>query len=208
LKDIRICFVGDSFVNGTGDSMLLGWTGRVCQFVGQQFVGQQGISLTYYNLGIRRETSADIGLRWQFEVLARLPDACDGRVVFSFGANDTTWEQGRVRVPIPDSLRYAGMMLLVAKRRYSVLMVSPPPLANAEQNQRTAELVQAQQQMCKGFEIPYLDVFTPLHKSPIWMREVRSRDGAHPDAAGYCELAQLVLNWPSWTTWFADRFSP
>ena len=29
-KDLRICFVGDSFVNGTGDETKLGWTGRLC----------------------------------------------------------------------------------------------------------------------------------------------------------------------------------
>jgi lysophospholipase L1-like esterase len=29
-NDIRICFVGDSFVNGTGDETALGWAGRLC----------------------------------------------------------------------------------------------------------------------------------------------------------------------------------
>lgn len=29
-QEIRICFVGESFVNGTGDPAFLGWTGRVC----------------------------------------------------------------------------------------------------------------------------------------------------------------------------------
>lgn len=191
--DLRICFVGDSFVNGTGDSTLLGWTGRVCQFA-----SQRGVPLTYYNLGVRRETSADIGVRWQFEVMARLPEGCDGRVVFSFGANDTTWERGGVRVKTSDSLRHTGMILLVAKRQYPVLMVSPPAIADEAQNERIAELVGYQRQICEGFEIPYLDVFTPLRRSPVWMTEVRSGDGAHPNAAGYAELAQLVLSWSAW----------
>jgi hypothetical protein len=30
-KEIRICFIGESFVNGTGDPEFLGWTGRVCR---------------------------------------------------------------------------------------------------------------------------------------------------------------------------------
>jgi len=29
MQDIRICYVGDSFVNGTGDPAKLGWTGRL-----------------------------------------------------------------------------------------------------------------------------------------------------------------------------------
>lgn len=28
--DIRIGFIGDSLVNGTGDAMALGWAGRLC----------------------------------------------------------------------------------------------------------------------------------------------------------------------------------
>lgn len=27
---MRICFIGDSFVNGTGDPECLGWAGRIC----------------------------------------------------------------------------------------------------------------------------------------------------------------------------------
>jgi lysophospholipase L1-like esterase len=30
MSDLRICFVGDSLTNGTGDPDCLGWTGRVC----------------------------------------------------------------------------------------------------------------------------------------------------------------------------------
>ena len=29
IHDLRICFVGDSFVAGTGDETALGWVGRV-----------------------------------------------------------------------------------------------------------------------------------------------------------------------------------
>lgn len=29
-QDIRICFIGDSLVNGTGDEAALGWAGRLC----------------------------------------------------------------------------------------------------------------------------------------------------------------------------------
>jgi len=29
-KDIRICFIADSFVDGTGDETYPGWAGRLC----------------------------------------------------------------------------------------------------------------------------------------------------------------------------------
>jgi lysophospholipase L1-like esterase len=96
MKDIRICFLGESFVNGTGDSTYLGWTGRVCIDL-----SQQGYEVTYYNLGIRRETSRELARRWQSEVKRRFPIGCDRLVVFSFGTNDTTLCTGqKMRVEV------------------------------------------------------------------------------------------------------------
>jgi acyl-CoA thioesterase-1 len=56
--DIRICFIGDSYVHGTGDDDCLGWAGRLCAAA-----RRAGHNVTYYNLGVRRETSADIACR-------------------------------------------------------------------------------------------------------------------------------------------------
>ena len=59
---MRICFIGDSFVNGTGDDACLGWAGRLCRDA-----RAAGREVTYYNLGVRRNTSADIARRWRAE---------------------------------------------------------------------------------------------------------------------------------------------
>lgn len=53
--DVRIRFIGYSFVNGTGDETTLGWAGRFCAAA-----AVRGVSVTYYHLGVRRDTSADI----------------------------------------------------------------------------------------------------------------------------------------------------
>lgn len=82
---MRICFIGDSFVNGTGDPDYLGWTGRICIAA-----RNLGYDITYYNLGIRGDTSADIKARWLREISCRLKAEYDSRIVFSFGINDTT----------------------------------------------------------------------------------------------------------------------
>ncbi len=84
-EDIRICFVGDSYVQGTGDPEYLGWAGRLCVNA-----RRAGHNLTGYNLGVRRETSADIARRWLGECAPRLPAATDNYVLFSFGLNDVT----------------------------------------------------------------------------------------------------------------------
>lgn len=199
-SDTRICFVGDSFVNGTGDRECLGWTGRVCAAA-----CRQGYSVTYYNLGIRRETSADIRDRWQLEVERRLPESCDRRVVFSFGVNDTTIENGRPRVDPRDSINNARQILTEAQRSLPVLMVGPALVGEAEQNQRICDLSGRLAVLCQELEVPFLEIAGPLQGSAVWVAEAIANDGAHPSAAGYRELAELVQNWSAWRGWFPDR---
>jgi lysophospholipase L1-like esterase len=197
MKEIRVCFVGESFINGTGDSTHLGWTGRLCIAL-----SQQACQVTYYNLGIRGETSTELSKRWQLEAERRLRIGHDNRIVFSFGTNDTTVENNKLRVEFADSLRNAQQILSAAKYRYPVLMVSPPPTADFEMHDRVQKLSEGFAAICRELEIPYLDVFTPLLTSAVWMTEVEAGDGSHPNAAGYAELAQLVQNWSAWSSWF------
>ena len=133
-QDIRICFIGDSLVNGTGDEAALGWAGRLCAIA-----NASDIPVTYYNLGIRRNTSKDILLRWESECTLRLPDFCDGRIVLSCGVNDTAIENGRVRVDFAESCANVRAILCGAKQ-YTVLMVGPPPVLDDEQNERIESL--------------------------------------------------------------------
>ncbi|MBD2022353.1 hypothetical protein H6F43_19415 [Leptolyngbya sp. FACHB-36] len=68
LQDTRICFVGEPFVNGTGDRTFLGWTGQICAAATQN----DRHAITDYNLGVRRETSTELARRWQADVDYRL----------------------------------------------------------------------------------------------------------------------------------------
>ena len=110
---IRVCFFGDSFVNGTGDDACLGWVGRACA-AGRE----NGADLTCYNLGIRGDSSADVLRRWEHEARARLPPEHDGRLVFSFGANDCCLrdDASQVRVPLDEALANARAILGVGTR--------------------------------------------------------------------------------------------
>lgn len=200
LPEVRICFVGDSFVNGTGDPECLGWTGRICVNA-----NKKGYDITYYNLGIRRDTSTDIANRWLQEVSLRLPKEYDGRIVFSFGLNDTTVKNGKTRVEFTKSIENTYKILSEAKQLYPVLMVGPAPYADTEDNQRkqrTADLSKQFALVCHELNVPYLDVFPILSKSNIWIDEARANDGAHPRAGGYAEFAQIVENWEAWLNWF------
>lgn len=197
LPEVRICFVGESFVNGTGDPECLGWTGRVCRGA-----NQKGYDITYYNLGVRRETSEELKQRWLSEVTYRLQPEYNGRVVFSFGVNDTVLQGGKTRVSFLNSILNARQILSEAKQQYPVLMVGPPPMLDNDQNVRIAELSEYYARTCNSLDIPYLNIFPLLKQSTVWFDEVGTYDKAHPRARGYQVLADLVQNWDAWSNWF------
>lgn len=193
--DFRICFIGDSFVNGTGDPECLGWTGRVVTSA-----RRKGYNLSYYNLGVRRETSSDIVRRWLDETKRRLPEDCRPFIVLSFGVNDTTLENGHVRVAETQSIENAQRIFIAAKSIAPALMIGPPPVADAEQNERIGRLSILWGNAAEKEDVPFLSVFESLSRDEIWMSEVSAGDGSHPGAASYARLAALVEAWPNW--WF------
>ena len=195
---IRVCFFGDSFVNGTGDDTGLGWVGRICA-AGRQ----SGVDLTCYNLGIRRDTSADIGSRWEREAQTRLPPEHDGRLVFSFGANDCCLRDNGddVRVPHDQTLANARVILEAARAWRPTLMLGPLPVCDPDADQRIAALSAALAPICASLDVPYLAVFHHAAGSAVWVGEVMAGDGAHPNAGGYAIVADAIQAWPAWRTW-------
>ena len=194
IQDVRICFIGDSLVNGTGDEAALGWAGRLCAVA-----TASDIPVTYYNLGIRRNTSKDILLRWESECTLRLPDFCDGRIVLSCGVNDTVIENGKMRVNFAESCANVQAILRGAKR-YAVLMVGPPPVLEDEQNERIESLSLTFAREAKALGVPYIDLFSLLCSDDAYRREVERNDGAHPRSGGYSKMARIIGASPSW--WF------
>lgn len=187
---MRICFFGDSFVNGYGDLELLGWPGRVCAAA-----VRRGNDVTAYNLGVRRYTSADVWARWRDEAARRL--AIDGRAVFSFGANDAAQKMDE-----DESVANLRTILTAASAEYPTLMVGPPPATDQEIDRRIGQLCRRFAAECHEIGVPYLDTFSTLASSEVWAREVREFDGVHPRAGGYRALAELIESWPAWGAWF------
>ena len=200
--DIRICFFGDSLVNGIGDPKCLGWTGRVCADA-----RGKGHDVTHYNLGIRGETSADIASRWRVESSRRLLvryRTVKPMVVFSYGINDIRLTNGKPRVPFEQTIANTARILSEAKELFPVFMIGPPPIADAAREIK--KLSDEFTSICEEAKVPFLDVFDRLRASQVWMDEIAARDGAHPGASGYAVLAQMVRSWPSWRAWF-DRLT-
>lgn len=195
-QDIRICFVGDSLVNGTGDKTALGWAGRLCAKTNDY------CNVTYYNLGVRRDTSRDILLRWQGECAARLPASCDGRIVFSFGINDTVLENGEQRIAFEESLANIHNVLLQSKR-YPILVVGPTPVEDDSHNARIQILSEGFFQQAKMLGIAYIDLFSVLSSDLSYKQELAHQDGAHPTHVGYGKIASIIQASPLW--WFYHK---
>ncbi|MBB2903171.1 lysophospholipase L1-like esterase [Kineococcus radiotolerans] len=194
--DVRICFVGDSFVAGAGDPQHLGWAGRLAAHS-----HTKGQPLTSYNLGVRRDTSSDVLTRWHTECTPRLPAGCRAGVVLSFGVNDTTLEGGTLRTA-PD-VSAANLHILLTQARstaWPVLVAGPPAVDDEKQNERTAVVDVLFAQVCAQHQVPYVSVLPALRAHPLWRRQVREGDGAHPDDEGYQALTALLL--PAWQTWY------
>lgn len=209
MKDIRICFFGDSFINGTGDLSYLGWTGRACAAVVSSHAGL--IGLTYYNLGVRGNSSEQVEARWPAEAALRFATECEARLVFAFGTCDNLTQakadplsQAESFFIEPrNSVACARRILTRAIAQHPTLLIGPPPVADKTLNQRNQASSKAYEILASELSVPYLDVYTPLRENEIWMAEVTRVDGYHPAAAGYQALAQLVSSWTAWQAWFA-----
>ena len=205
VQDIRICFIGDSFVNGTGDETCLGWPGRLCAAA-----KSDDASFTYYpprgreplrgNLGVRRNTSADILQRWEHETSLRLPDSCDGRVVLSCGVNDMVIETSEPRVSVADSCTNVREILLGASSKYKTIMVGPAPVGDADLNTRLKSLSDAYAQQAKALNIPFIEIYTHLVADRKYLQESKHNDGYHPKSYGYNAIADIVCTSGNW--WF------
>src|SRR5437773_118332 len=101
---MRICFFGDSFVNGTGDDEGLGWVGRVVARA-----RQDGRDVTGYNLGIRANTSADVAARWAGEARLR---------IFLASTSMSSWRIGTTtRRPSSGHPKSNPLMLIIGRPR-------------------------------------------------------------------------------------------
>lgn len=196
--DVRTCFVGDSFVAGTGDPTALGWVGRVTAAA-----VARGHRLTAYNLGVRGDTSVDVGDRLARELAPRLPSGVRSGVVLSFGVNDTVLVEGRVRVT-PSGTVGAFDRSCEAAGAASVLLVGPPAVDDDAQNLRLLGTSEALREAAERRGVPFVDTFSATVRSKVWRHEVRDGDGYHPGAAGYEVLAAVVVE--PFLAWLDERF--
>jgi len=199
--DRRVLFFGDSFVAGVGDPTGRGWVGHV---VAASFAA--GLPLTAYNLGVRRDTSLDVAARWQAEARPRLrADAAYG-VVVGVGVNDTTVEDGRLRVEPGVAMDALGRVLDgVAGLGLGAFVAGPAPSGDPAQDERIRALSAAFAELAAARGVPFVAVLDALCADGAWSAEAAAGDGSHPAAGGYEAYARLVLD-GGWTAWLGELF--
>ncbi|MFE6922263.1 GDSL-type esterase/lipase family protein [Nocardia sp. NPDC057663] len=194
-ENLRIFFLGDSFVQGIGDPEYRGWAGRV--------LAETGTGMTAFNLGVRRNTSDDVLRRCWTEIETRIAPDADHRLVLSFGSNDAVEQDGVVRVDPDRCLANLATILDGARHRaIAPLIVGPPPVVDAGEThlRRTTTLAERMAALCRTHDVPFIATTTTLAEDPTWRAEALAGDGAHPGSGGYRRLADIVLvgGWHEW----------
>ena len=212
MSTMRICFVGDSIIVGSGDTDFLGWPGRLSV---SETIG--GHDITLYNMGVRGDTSEMVLSRWRKECEVRLPDHVNGRLVMSFGLNDTAEESKiGIRVPIEQTIYNLRTTLTEASEWLPTIVIGPVPIIDDMQpyifpngiayhysNNRIAELNLLTSNLCSELNISYLNMFDYLSNNPSWVKSQRESDGVHATGSGYKILSDKVSKWSAWREWFS-----
>lgn len=185
LRDLPVCFVGDSFVAGYGDESGRGWTAHLVADG-----AKAGLRLHATVAGIGGDTSEMILNRWD-EVDRRRAAFPTTAVIVEFGVNDVMDDGDSIRVDEAGTVAALhGIINRGPKGR--LLVVGPPPVMWDAVNERTADRANAMAAVCEATQVPFVPTFDALLPDGAWMREVTAGDGAHPGSAGYEQFARVV----------------
>ena len=191
-------FFGDSITLGVNDPQGGGWTGRLAA----SCTGMSGMPVpptTFYNLGVRKQSSRLIAERWETEYLQRKIEEAEDHLVFCFGTVDMAAPNGTPLMSIPDSVGVARTILSNAQKRGPVLMLCPPPVAEVAHRERLGQLAKAYVELCATMNISCLNLFEKLNHSESFMNDLS--DGVHPGAVGNALVADLLLHCQTMQEW-------
>jgi acyl-CoA thioesterase-1 len=193
---------------GAGDEDGLGWPGRL-----RRMSPDAEKNFTFYNLGVRGNSSTMIAERWRAEIAARLSDGMEGWVMLTMGNNDAAeFEDGTLRVPLEKTLANVRGIVSELARWRRTLWISPTPVDESRmlfysrqlgknltfRNARLGELATHFAAIAAEFGVPYFDLFGKLQADADWRRAIALNDGLHPDGSGYEAVARLISGWDAW----------
>lgn len=203
----RICFIGDSIVEGLGDETGLGWSGRLAE----AHRNSDNPFIPFY-LGVRGQTLAQIADRAKEECKVRITDKENDLIVLGSGLNDIARVDGEPRTS-PDSVIDTFAYLIDELNNLcKLIVVSPFPVYESLmpfyssisdlhldfQNKDIKEFSKEYCNICGSKDIPYLNLFDELNKNDDYQNGLKLNDGLHSNAEGYQAVANLIQNWTVW----------
>lgn len=184
-------FYGDSLTLAVNDdSMQGGWVGRLA-LMGSRAGFYALPPATFYNLGVRRHTVFDVKARWKQEWDARQLPGIVPHVAFCAGVVDMVPADGK---PVSEVCAAMADMLDEAAALAPVLLISVPPVANAEVRTRIEALNAAYGAMCAQKGLAWADIYTELCTSDVYMDSLR--DGTHAAPEGCAFMAERLFALP------------
>jgi len=168
-----------------GDSITEGWgrTGSDTFFPGKGYI----------NRGISGQTTAQMLLRFQQDVIALQPAV----VVILAGTNDIAGNSGPVtQAMIEDNLH--AMMALAREHGIAVVLASVLPVSDypwrpgVQPAPKVRALNAALQRYAAAQQLVYLDYYTALTNRDGGLDKALAEDGVHPTPAGYARMAPLA----------------
>lgn len=201
VDDMKLfCFFGDSVTLGVNDAPAGGWVARFAAKAAG--AGLQVPPDTFYNLGVRRNSSRMVLERWEAEYRARAMEGVPSFLLFCFGTVDMAAPKGMPRIPVGESAANARDILVKAGEYGSAALISAPPVKDEEHNRRLETLCAAYAALCARLEVPFIDIFHPLMESG-YVADLA--DGVHPGPAGNAMIADLLVQAPALRGWFGGN---
>ncbi|MGE9986032.1 GDSL-type esterase/lipase family protein [Desulfovibrio sp. SGI.169] len=184
-------FFGDSLTLGVNDDRMPGgWVSRLV-LLGKMAGLYRFPPATFYNLGARRQSTADLARRWRQEVTCRQMPGMMPRLLFCTGVVDMAAPGGGQPLEQDNSLRCLREILTEAASLAPTLVVSPPPVADPAACRRIAQLSAAQAVLCADMGLSFADIHAMLAASPDYMDDLS--DSLHPGPKGCAMMAELLL---------------
>lgn len=183
-------FFGDSITLGVNVTPDDTWT----SLVGVQLnaFGLPVPPTTFYNLGVRKNSSKSVLARFETEFMTRKLPETEAYFVFLCGTVDMAMPKSQTVHSIEESLGYTRSLIEKAKSYGQVLFMSGTPVKNEEHSERVAALALEQEKLCAELGVEFINLHEILIQNQSYVQSLT--DGIHPLEMGNAAIADLVLH--------------
>ena len=205
-QTLKAVALGDSLVYGYGDHEGGGWVERLRR----RWMLPDSAGHVLYNLGVRGDRTGQVAERFEAEfrnrgeLRNRIPDV----IILSVGLNDSARLgrlDGRNYTDFEEFKLEMNSLLSRSQELCPVLFVGMVPVDESKMpfldclyfnHSDQYRYKEATRQACEARGIPYLDLFELwMNRGEDWILSRLTKDGLHPNVAGYQAILEDVLSW-------------